>query len=130
MRHGEDTLQIACVRWFDYQHAKESWSLFHVPNGGRRNQKEAARFKAMGVRAGVPDLLLLLPRHGYAYLAIELKYGKNTQTQAQKDYERRINANGGLYTVVRGIDGFIALVDWYLKETGKAPPPGVGRHTD
>lgn len=116
MTHGEDTLQMACVRWFDYQHARDSWALFHVPNGGRRNPKEAARFKAMGVRAGVPDLMLLLPRHGYSYLAIELKYGKNTQTQAQKDYERRINANGGVYVVVRSIEEFVETIENYLNQ--------------
>lgn len=113
--HPEDRLQTACVRWFDYQHASLSWALFHVPNGGRRNPKEAARFKAMGVRPGVPDLLLLLPRGGNAYLAIELKAGKNTQTQAQKDYQRRMNANGGVYVIVRSIEDFIETIENYLK---------------
>lgn len=28
--------------------------LFHVPNGGKRNQKEAFNLKRQGVRAGVP----------------------------------------------------------------------------
>ena len=61
MEHKEDDLQMACVRWFDLQFSVLSWALFHVPNGGFRNRHEAARFKAMGVRSGVPDLLLLIP---------------------------------------------------------------------
>ena len=30
---------------------------FHPANGGARNKAEAGRFRAMGVRAGVPDLM-------------------------------------------------------------------------
>lgn len=114
--HPEDSLQMACVRWFDYQHHALSWALFHVPNGGRRDPREAARFKAMGVRPGVPDLLLLLPRGGHAYLAIELKAGRNTQTQSQKDYERHMTATGGLYVVVRSFEEFIDTIEKYLKQ--------------
>jgi hypothetical protein len=47
--------------------------LFHIPNGGSRNKAEAGRFKAEGVKAGVPDLLLPVPRGGYHGLFIELK---------------------------------------------------------
>ena len=116
MEHKEDDLQMACVRWFDLQFSVLSWALFHVPNGGFRNRHEAARFKAMGVRSGVPDLLLLIPCRKYNYLAIELKAGKNTQTPAQKLYEGHINANGGKYVVVRSVEQFIDEVKTYLRE--------------
>lgn len=57
--------------------------FFHVPNGGSRNIREAVKFKAMGVKAGVPDILLPVPRQGYNGLAIELKSGKNKPTEHQ-----------------------------------------------
>lgn len=47
--------------------------LFHVPNGGERDPKEAALLKAEGVKAGVPDLLLPAPHGGWNGIAIELK---------------------------------------------------------
>lgn len=47
--------------------------LFHVPNGGGRSKSEAGRFKAEGVKAGVPDLMLPVPRGEYHGLFIELK---------------------------------------------------------
>ena len=47
--------------------------MFHVPNGGARNKTEAARFKAEGVKAGVPDICLPVPRGTYHGLFIELK---------------------------------------------------------
>lgn len=114
MRSAEDQLQISCVTWFDYQYHAISWALFHVPNGGTRNAIEAAKFKAMGVRAGVPDLLLLIARGGYHYLAMELKCGKNRQTENQRKYQEHVETHGGKYVVIRSIDEFIECVKGYL----------------
>jgi hypothetical protein len=47
--------------------------LYHVPNGGKRNPREAARMKRMGVRAGVHDYHLPVARGCYHGLWIELK---------------------------------------------------------
>lgn len=70
----EEQDQIALIQWFDL------WApnglkgrLAAVPNGGYRCKKTAGRLKAAGVRPGFPDLLLLVPRHGFAGLVIELK---------------------------------------------------------
>lgn len=37
------------------------WIVFHVPNGGGRSKAEAGILKAMGVLAGMPDLLIIGP---------------------------------------------------------------------
>lgn len=47
--------------------------LFHIPNGGSRHRAEAANLKRQGVRPGVPDLCLPVPREGFHGLFIELK---------------------------------------------------------
>lgn len=36
--------------------------LYHCPNGGWRDKREAARLKSMGVRAGIPDYFLPVPK--------------------------------------------------------------------
>lgn len=71
----EDQEQIALVNWARMQEKKypELRLLFHIPNGGSRGKAEAGRFRAMGVRAGVPDLCLPVPVGGYNGLYIELK---------------------------------------------------------
>lgn len=37
------------------------WLVLHVPNGGGRSKAEAGILKAMGVLAGMPDLLVIGP---------------------------------------------------------------------
>lgn len=111
----EDGLQKACVAWFDYTHRELSLYLHHSPNGGRRNASEAAKFKAMGVRAGFPDLVLLVPRGKCPFLAIELKYGRNGQSQRQKAYQKAFEAIGVRYVVVRSLSEFRKAVEDYLE---------------
>lgn len=47
--------------------------LHHVPNGGKRDKRTAAKLKATGVKAGVPDIYLDVARGGFHGLRIELK---------------------------------------------------------
>jgi len=77
----EDYLQYKLCDWMrnrDIMH-------FHVPNGGKRNKREAARFKAMGVKAGVHDLIILLSDARVIF--IELKVGKNKLQPAQIKFD-------------------------------------------
>lgn len=88
LKRGEDTEQMGVIDWANWNTGRfpELKLLFHVPNGGKRNAAEAARFKAMGVKAGVPDLCLPVARGGYAGLYIEMKYGKNKTTEKQEEW--------------------------------------------
>ena len=57
-RHDEDDLQMAVVQFLELA-LPASAIYFAVPNGGLRSKRVASRLKAMGVRAGVPDLVVL-----------------------------------------------------------------------
>lgn len=88
MMHDEDSEQIALMQWARLQSGKipELALLFHIPNGGKRDAREAARFKAMGVKPGVPDMFLPVPCGIYCGLWIELKRrdgGKLSKNQAE-----------------------------------------------
>ena len=67
--------QIAVFAWIDMQKLSvpDLRMAFHVPNGEHRNPITGARLKRLGVRAGVPDILLPVARGMYNGLAIELK---------------------------------------------------------
>ena len=72
---SEDEEQMAVMEWAQLQMGRwpELEWLYHIPNGGKRGKIEAARFKAMGVKAGVPDLCLPVPMGRYHGLYIEMK---------------------------------------------------------
>lgn len=96
-RHLEDQEQLALMKWaklvtvndrtlFDY--------LIHCPNGGWRSPIEAARFKGMGVKAGVPDILLPVRTTQYGAGWWELKVGRNTATERQLEQHAKLRALG------------------------------------
>lgn len=62
--------------------------FFHVPNGGKRSKREAAKFVAMGVRAGVHDLVVLLDKGVTVF--IEVKVGKGVLSKSQEKFHEEI----------------------------------------
>lgn len=119
MKHIEDDLQAACVRWYSYQYSAKRDLLFAIPNGGKRNVREAARMKLQGVRAGVPDLMLAVPsgRGGsYNGFFIEMKSEKGQLTAHQKDMQKRLSQMGYKTAVIRSVVEFVMLVTEYLGE--------------
>ena len=93
---SERTEQIRLFNW------ARSWEdeipelrlLFHPPNGGWRAKATAKRLKAMGTKAGVPDVCLPVPRNGYAGLWIEMKWGSNKPTSKQQEWIDRLREQG------------------------------------
>lgn len=119
MRHTEEYLQTGCVRWFDYQYSAYRLLLHHSPNGGRRNAREAGRFKAMGTRAGFPDLVLFHPDFATRQIAplfIEFKSDTGRQSESQKDYQQLLTAKGYKYIICRSFDDFKANIEAYLTQ--------------
>lgn len=70
MNRPEERVQRELVAYLRANLPKP-WLVFHVPNGGGRSKAEAGILKAMGVLAGVPDLIVIGPKSYMA--AIELK---------------------------------------------------------
>lgn len=113
-RHIESQIQRSCKKWFDYQYNEFSQLLFAVPNGGLRGKVEAAIMKAEGMTAGVADMILLMPRKGYASLCIEFKTEKGRQTQNQKDWQHEAEKHGNKYVIVRNFSQFVKEITAYL----------------
>ena len=112
MKQSEDNLQIACVNWFRYQYQQHL--IYHSPNGGKRNAREAVKFRQMGVVSGVPDLFIAVARKGYHGLYIELKIGKNKPTENQQEVMSKLIKAGYKCNVVHSIDEFMKTVNDYL----------------
>ena len=79
--------------------------IFHVPNGGHRVKAVAAKLKAQGVKAGIPDLVLPMARGGLFGLYIEFKATPQNDaaiSDSQHERLRKHNAQGYLAVVCRG----------------------------
>lgn len=88
--------------------------LIHIPNGGKRDAREAAHLKRLGVRAGVSDLFLPVARNGFHGLWIEMKAGKGKPTEAQLEWLDLVRQQGYRGHVCTGADAAIAVLEDYL----------------
>lgn len=102
----ERDLQAKCVAWWNS--AGLPGILFHVPNEGKRSRLEAASLRAMGVVAGVADLVLVL--RGGRSVFIELKAEAGDLSPSQRDFRHNAIALGSAYFVIRSVEAFRLLV--------------------
>jgi len=118
MKGAEHELQKACVRWFTLQYPEIKDLLIAIPNGGQRNVIVAAKLKAEGAKAGVPDLVLAVPDSPFhwehAGLWIEMKTAKGRLQPSQKEYLKKLAYHGYAVAVCRSFDEFRATVKQYL----------------
>jgi hypothetical protein len=106
----EQSFQIALVKLIELNLAP-GWFFFHVPNGGKRSRTEAGIFKAMGVKAGVDDLIFI-QRGGLVYL-LELKRPDGSRTKAQREFHFWCQANDVPSEIASDIEEAIEIVtDW------------------
>lgn len=95
-KRSETTEQERVINWATF-YAKdfpELDLLHHIPNGGSRNQLEAANLKRQGVKAGVPDLCLPVARNGKHGLYVEMKWQKNKTTEKQDWWLEQLRQQG------------------------------------
>ncbi|MNV47489.1 VRR-NUC domain protein [compost metagenome] len=92
--------------------------IFHVPNGGHRVKAVAAKLKAQGVKAGIPDLVLPMARGGFFGLYIEFKATPPNDaaiSDSQHERIRKLNAQGYLAVVCRGHFDTMEQIRAYLR---------------
>lgn len=129
----EDVEQICLFRWANAQQGKypELALMYHVPNGGKRSKSEAARFRAMGVKAGVPDIFLpvgiqkldsvdrgqyTIIRTKYNGLYIELKRQRGgTVSAAQKQWISDLREACYAVEVCKGWEAAATVITSYLE---------------
>ena len=107
---SEDDLQVQVANYCRFA-VLPSVLWCHVPNGGKRSKAEAARFKAMGVRAGWPDLQFI--RADGVVHFIELKTRTGRKSEGQEAFQADCIRLGHPYVIARSLDDVIvALKGW------------------
>lgn len=97
--------QVALMRLVEMHLGRwpELGMLYAIPNGGDRHPAVAAKLRAEGVKAGVPDLCLPVPRGDHHGLYVEMKRQRRSQTSAeQKAWIAALKALGYRAEVCKG----------------------------
>ena len=98
-----------------YINTKYSGSFVaHIPNEGKRTKFEQYKLKALGVMAGMPDVMIFDPKGIYSGLAIELKAGYNKPTENQKKCLRELENRKWKVFWSNNLDEVLQNIDNYF----------------
>lgn len=100
----EDQHQIRLFEWRteNLHRWPELAMLIHIPNGGHRSKATAGRLKALGVKRGVHDLLLPVPRGVWFGAWCEMKRIGGKPTDEQLEWRALMRAQGYRAEIIEG----------------------------
>lgn len=101
--------------------------LFHVPNEGQRSQRTGAMLKRVGLKKGVSDLFLLVPKRGYHGAVIELKKSGGTTSEEQDWWIERFRERGYFARVCWCYPVAAAWLEWYVGAREDEPASEEGK---
>ena len=106
----ENDLQIQVAEYLDLKGLL--WC--HTPNEGKMAPQYGKKRKRMGVKAGVPDIMIFQspPAGIHVGVALELKVGKNRPTAAQDEWLDNLTSNGWFCAVCTGFDETMKTLNW------------------
>ena len=104
---SEFRTHCAVARLLDYT-ADPRWIWTHFPSGEKRNELTAARLKAMGLKRGFFDFLLISPDGTHHWL--ELKRGKAHLTEEQAAFSLAMMARGVPCEVARSYEQAVGIL--------------------
>jgi len=118
MERGEEREQARFIKWTHRPDVRElapalRW-MFHTPNGGKRDAITGGQMRALGVKPGVPDLLMPVHSGPDTGLALEFKSATGTTTDTQDEWLAHLKDEDWLVLVVRSADEARAAVMHYL----------------
>lgn len=114
--------QVAFIRWAEGTLNPHVFALlFAIPNGGQRSKAVAGKLKAEGVKAGIPDLMLAVPRNSYHGLFIEMKKpAGGSVSPSQAKMVLKLQGEGYHVEICNGCDEAVKAVQTYLGMEGLA----------
>ena len=117
MTHPEADLQIQIADLLRLHEKQRRFVFFCVPNELQGKPKSVAsgaarmaRFKRMGLRPGVADIVIV--KEGIAYF-LEIKSMDGEQSKDQLQFERDANSSGAGYMLVRTFDAALATLRFW-----------------
>jgi len=117
MTHEEQQQQTALFNWaaiMEHQ-IPELALMYHIPNEGKRSKVSGAVLKSMGLKKGIPDVCLPVPRGKYGALYIEMKAEHGVVTREQKAMMAALEEGGNKCVVCRSWTEAKEEIEAYLR---------------
>lgn len=103
--HLEDDIQTSIITALRLLYPKSISA--HVPNGGKRNVREAIRFKRQGVLSGFADIIFL---HKGECIFFEVKAPKGVLSPTQIEFKDKVITQGFIYHVVHSVEETLNII--------------------
>lgn len=118
-KNEETRIQVALINYLRF---KWPGLLFTIaPSGMKLPIGVAKKLKAMGYRAGTPDLMIFEPRGGFHGLFAELKTKKGILSSSQKEFlvaldnrQYKTIVAYGYEEAIKGIEAYLGLESAYI----------------
>lgn len=112
---SEDDEQRQLIQWCRTK--PELQFLFHIANENTSGIKWGVRNRQLGVKSGVPDLMLPIPAGGYHGLFVEMKTRRGKVSDNQQKWIDALNTFGYRAVVCYGWEAAKNEIESYLAGT-------------
>lgn len=115
---SETQLQQAVIKWWSIarlQFFLDERYLMAIPQQAKRTKQNASRMHREGLRPGVSDLFLAVPKAGIPGLWLEMKTATGTLSSAQREFGQLMQAKGYAFHVCRSTNDACEVITAYLK---------------
>lgn len=109
---SEARIQAEAFKWFHNTYEHLRGLLYHIPNGEDRDIRVAAKLKAMGVVAGIPDMILNYRQKTYFFEFKKPKTGK--ASEKQNKIHAQLDRQGFEVWLVESVEQFQILIETIL----------------
>lgn len=125
---GEDKLQAEFCIFLEKVFGE--YGFYSVPNGTYKSKRDRKKFKATGLKSGVPDLHIPSPIYepfngplAFLSLYIETKVHGKYASQKQRKWHTALRAEGHLVEIVKEMDALQELICTYYPDQAKKAIP-------
>lgn len=112
---NEEIDQINFMNWVSYNLPDVFEDTHHFANQRSCSIQEGRKLKRMGVKRGVSDIFVAIPKNGKSGLWLELKVGSGKPSKEQIDFLARKQERGYVCRVAWGYSDAIDILLDYLE---------------
>lgn len=113
---SEESIQKSIIEWISIHPDIKKYSkyIIHIPNEGKRTPRYGKKLKDMGMRPGVSDLFIAIPRKGFNGAWVELKSKSGTLSKSQFEFLKDMEMQNYCTNSCNSFEEFTIFILWYL----------------